>query len=231
MAQIKPFEIPWTPVHNYVFDEIMPKLSPNGWKVLCVAIRQTLGWAGDGLGGRKEWDTISYAQFLEKTGIGSDKTLTRALKECLNFGYLLRRQVGTHQGTRKPIYAYRLNTQYTATVKTTVAATIKTTAATTIDSTVTKQRETNKQNDDDLSKRLMALGVHEGQARKWAFERPAEMVQGWMEFVRRNSHGLSNAPGFLVSKLKAGEEPPAMKRPEGDRRRYIEGPYSDLIEH
>jgi hypothetical protein len=33
-----------------------------------------------------------------------------------------------------------------------------------------------------------------------------------------------------VAKLRDGEEPPAMEKAEGDRRRYIEGPYSDLIE-
>ena len=57
------------------------------------------------------------------------------------------------------------------------------------------------------------------------------MVQGWIQYVRRNGHGLSNVPGFLVSKLKAGEEPPAMQKPEDDRQRYISGKYADLIEH
>lgn len=40
--KIKPFDAgSWFPIHNAVFDVIMPRLSPDGWKVLCVAIRQT----------------------------------------------------------------------------------------------------------------------------------------------------------------------------------------------
>ena len=67
MATIKPFEGGWFPIHNAVFDVIMPSLSPNGWKILCVAIRQTLGWRakGDPTGlMRREWDRISYSQFM-----------------------------------------------------------------------------------------------------------------------------------------------------------------------
>jgi len=97
----------------------------------------------------------------------------------------------------------------------------------------TKHQE-EKHGDGDskqLAQKLMALGITEGQAQKWASERPPEMVLGWIEYIRRNGDGLSNIPGFLVSKLKAGEEPPVMGRVEDDRRRYIEGPYAHLIEH
>ena len=49
MATIKPFDAGgWFPIHNHVFDVIMPSLSPNGCKVLCVAIRQTWGWRAEG---------------------------------------------------------------------------------------------------------------------------------------------------------------------------------------
>jgi len=58
------------------------------------------------------------------------------------------------------------------------------------------------------------------------------MVLGWIEYVRRNGgDGSSNVPGFLVSKLKAPEEPPAIQKPEDDRRRYIEAPYAHAVEH
>ena len=44
---IKPFDAgSWFPIHNAVFDVIMPRLSPNGCKVLCVAIRQTWNLRG-----------------------------------------------------------------------------------------------------------------------------------------------------------------------------------------
>jgi hypothetical protein len=100
-------------IHNAVFDVIMPQLSPNGFKVLCVAIRQTFGWVANPGGDpqeRKEWDRISYSQFQEKTGIGSRATISRALSECVDGGYLLRRQAGTERG--KPVYTYSLNTEY-----------------------------------------------------------------------------------------------------------------------
>lgn len=112
--KIKPFTDPgFTMVNNHIFDYIMPRLRPNAWKVLCVAIRQTLGWEDKTTeNGRKEEDEISYSQFLEKTGIGSKTTLSEAIKECLGEKYLKRREVGRHLGTNKPIYAYRLNKEY-----------------------------------------------------------------------------------------------------------------------
>lgn len=100
----------WFVINNAVFDALMPALSPNAFKILCVAIRQTWGWS-DGAGGRRQKDRISYSQFMEKAGIRSRTTVSRALTECLNAGFLLRMQVGTHQGTGSPLYAYRLNTE------------------------------------------------------------------------------------------------------------------------
>ena len=82
-----------------------------------------------------------------------------------------------------------------------------------------------------MYQRLTTLGVHESQARKWAAVRPPELIEGWIEYIRRNGHGLSNVPGFLVSKLRSGEAPPTMGRPEDDSRRYITGPYAALIQH
>jgi hypothetical protein len=100
----------WFVINNAVFDALMPALSPNAFKILCVAIRQTWGWS-DGAGGRRQKDRISYSQFMEKAGIRSRTTVSRALTECLNAGFLLRTQVGTHAGTGSPLYAYRLNTE------------------------------------------------------------------------------------------------------------------------
>jgi hypothetical protein len=112
----KPFANPYgrtTAVKNDIFDKIMPKMSGNGFKILMVAYRQTWGWVDDSTpSGRKEKDVISYSQFKEKTGIGSFTTVSRALSECLDAGYLSRRQVGVHRGTGKPIYEYWLNRDY-----------------------------------------------------------------------------------------------------------------------
>lgn len=100
----------WFPVCDVVFDEIMPKLSTSAWKVLSVVIRQTWGRAaGDDFRKGRKWDIISYSQFKEKTGIGSYSTVSRAIKECLEAGYPIRRQEGEHPHTGKPIYAYSLD--------------------------------------------------------------------------------------------------------------------------
>ena len=239
MAQVKPFEIPWTPVHNYVFDEIMPKLSPNAWKVLCVAMRQTLGWAGNGPGGRKEWDTISYSQFMQKTGIGSRHTISRALEECCEADFLLRRQVGHHPGTDKPIYAYALNTDYSieaASAENAPAPSAKTAPAASAETALTKQRETNTKESDDVpptAQSLMALGVHRSEAVRLAKTRPPELIQGWCAYLRRDGHRLENPAGFLVAKIRNGESPPLSDTYQDNRRRYLaEGtPYEGLVEH
>ena len=114
MSTIKPFDAGgWFPIHNAVFDVIMPRLSPNGWKILCVAIRQTWGWVADSDGDprdRREWDRVSYSQFKAKSGIKNRSTVARALKECLDSGYLLRHQVGVERGM--PAYAYALNRDF-----------------------------------------------------------------------------------------------------------------------
>ena len=92
MATIKPFARPgFTMFNNYILDHIMPDLSANGWKVLCVAIRQTIGWQDEEAeSGRREMEVISYSQFRQMTGIRSDQTVARAIKECVDKGYMLR---------------------------------------------------------------------------------------------------------------------------------------------
>jgi hypothetical protein len=92
MATIKPFARPgFTMFNNYILDHIMPDLSANSWKVLCVAIRQTIGWQDEEAeSGRREMEVISYSRFRQMTGIGSDQTVARAIKECVDKGYMLR---------------------------------------------------------------------------------------------------------------------------------------------
>lgn len=68
----------YTSIHNAYFDELMPRLTPAEWKVLCVILRKTRGWT-DGNGGRKQEDAISYSQIEKSAGIGSRHTVKRAL--------------------------------------------------------------------------------------------------------------------------------------------------------
>lgn len=90
---IQPLDVSkkFTAFSNDLIDHIMPRVSPSAWKVLTVILRQTLGWLDRKTGSRKEWDEISYSQFMKRTGIGSSGTIRRALEELLELGYIRRR--------------------------------------------------------------------------------------------------------------------------------------------
>lgn len=70
--------------HNLVYDYIMPRISGNAFKVLCLIIRQTKGR-------QKKSDEISYSQLRDGTGIKSDATIFKSLEELLGGGYILRK--------------------------------------------------------------------------------------------------------------------------------------------
>lgn len=63
---------------NFLLDEVMPRLSDTQWRLLCVIVRQTLGWQAEGKSvkrkpgqqnnPRKERDWLSHAQFKARTG-------------------------------------------------------------------------------------------------------------------------------------------------------------------
>ncbi|MBN2394540.1 MAG: hypothetical protein JXR84_27665 [Anaerolineae bacterium] len=82
----------FTAVRNVLFDRVMPALSSDAWKVLCVALRQT--WGGDVESGRAIPVHITLAQFEEKTGIKESGVIGKALRECVDAGYLLLDQSG-----------------------------------------------------------------------------------------------------------------------------------------
>lgn len=82
----------FTAVRNVFFDRVMPALSSDAWKVLCVALRQT--WGGDVESGRAIPVHITLAQFEEKTGIKASGAIGKALRECVDAGYLLLDQSG-----------------------------------------------------------------------------------------------------------------------------------------
>lgn len=104
MAKIKPFNTGYFSIHNVVFDVMMPTLSPNAFKVLCVAIRQTMGW-------RKKREAISYSQFMALSGIKSRATVSTALAECLAQHYLIREESGNASNLGTVTYRYHLNTE------------------------------------------------------------------------------------------------------------------------
>jgi hypothetical protein len=247
-------------IKNAVFDVIMPELSPNAFKVLCVAIRQTWGWVAEPGGNpnnRREWDQISYSQFQEKAGIGGRSTVSRAVSECLEAGYLLRHQVGTVKGTGKPIYAYSLNTEYElassaetapedasspktglehpSSPKTGLGSSPKTGLGSSPKTGLTNTKEYKQSKEDDGTTKdkaisytlLTSFGVSQSIAKALAAHCSPDYVTRWIEYVKQKD-GLHNPAGFLVSKLKAGEAVPETR---GDERRPdSQGKYAKYIQ-
>jgi predicted transcriptional regulator len=247
--KVRPFEGGFFAVHNGVFDVIMPRLSANGWKVLCVAIRQTMGWVDStDPSKRRERDIISYSQFMEKAGIGSRHTVSRAVNECLEAGYLIRHEAG-RANTGKPIYAYSLNTEYELTVSAETAPTEAHSAETapthsaetapthSAETAQTKRKKTKQTNDDgDNTKNqaiktttLTAFGVARTVAQRLAGQCTLEEINGWIEQIKK-TEGLRNPVGFLVSKLRAGEPVPEQRGIGQERRPDSEGKYAKYIQ-
>ena len=204
---------------------------------------------------RREWDRISYSQFMSKAGIGSRATVSKALKECLQAGYLLRYQMGTERG--QPRYLYSLNRDYevelpTGTETELVVTGTETEAVTSTESVPvtgtetepTKQKKTNiKQNgvggvltegQKAALDALLALDVEAGTARRLAGTCDPDQVRGWVGYTRK-AQGLDNPAGFVVAKLSTGDPAPTY-RGDGDRepddwRRFLSGEYADSLEH
>lgn len=86
-----------TLIHNVVLDEIMPTLSSDGWKVLCVALRAA--HAGS------DAPALSLRQFVAGTGIEEPRSVESAIRECVASGYLV-------QQGEAPDLTYTLNTSY-----------------------------------------------------------------------------------------------------------------------
>ena len=238
---VKPFDAGrWFPIHNAVFDVIMPEISPNAWKILCVAIRHTWGWKANRNGDpkeRKQWDHIPYSQFKAASGISSYATVKRALDECLERGFLLRRQPldadGNPQMVRgKPYFEYALNRDYELTTTETVAVksgtttetvavesgtTTETVAETTTETVVPKQSSKQKHQQTDSA----AADLSDGEAKR-AFE--ALLDIGFTPRADAKSYAQEKPKlvlgwaqyakehqlggGFVRKRLDAGEEPP-----------------------
>ena len=73
-----------TPFPSHLIDDIMPLLSDTEWRVLCVVVRQTLGWE-DGQGGRKREDWLTQSQLKARTGRASE-AVSRAIEGLVQKG-------------------------------------------------------------------------------------------------------------------------------------------------
>lgn len=132
MSVIRPFDprANYTRFHNYLLDTIMPDLRPNSWKVLCYIVRKTTGW-------NKDAEQLSYSQLRQGTGIKSDPTLSDAIRELVDRGYVVVQKDTWEANT------YNLNT----TIEITVSSAIETTVDPTIETIDTKRKDLNKDKD------------------------------------------------------------------------------------
>ena len=215
---------PYTLVHNVVLDEMLPRLKPNAFKILMVAIRKTYGWT-DEHGRRKSQDAIPYRQFAALTGIKSQATVAAALEECLDAGYLVRVQSGTWRG--KPHYLYSLKISPVATATESVAVAPPTATETvavdppTATETVASKNDDVLHDDDDdresICKFLSETGIDRGPQ----FERVLQSMQHhklserdarfWLARGRRMN--AKNPVGFMISQLLAGAAAPPDPEP------------------
>lgn len=75
-----------TPFPNVLIDEVMPRLKDTPWRVLCVIVRQTLGWH-DASGLRKERDWLTRSQLKVRTGRNSE-AIAMAIDTLVRQGYI-----------------------------------------------------------------------------------------------------------------------------------------------
>lgn len=59
---------PTVPFPALLLDQAMPRLTDTEWRLLCVVVRQTLGWHDKETGGRKERDWLTQSQLVARTG-------------------------------------------------------------------------------------------------------------------------------------------------------------------
>lgn len=61
---------PFTAFPNELLDRVMPTLKDTEWRLLCVIVRQTIGWREKN-GGRKSRDWLTQKQLMARTGRNS----------------------------------------------------------------------------------------------------------------------------------------------------------------
>lgn len=76
-----------TVVNDWLFDEVMPKTGHAAFKVVCAVVRKTWGFT-------KEWDEISFSQFIGLTGISGRNNISNGIQEAIDKGFIEREKWG-----------------------------------------------------------------------------------------------------------------------------------------
>ncbi|MCX6381060.1 MAG: hypothetical protein NT023_16585 [Armatimonadetes bacterium] len=97
----QPFPTRITAFPNALVDEEMPRLSDTEWRILCVLVRQTLGWQEEGGGSRKVRDWLTNSQLKTRTGRES-AAVSRAIQSLL-----IKRLIVVEDIEGKPLLASR----------------------------------------------------------------------------------------------------------------------------
>jgi|GEM_PF-2597351 len=79
--------LPYTAFPNALIDDIMPLLRDTQWRVLCVVVRQTIGWRSPDGRGRKSRDWLTQSQLKRRTGRASE-ALSRAVDGLVRRGLI-----------------------------------------------------------------------------------------------------------------------------------------------
>jgi hypothetical protein len=82
---------------NWLFDEVMPRVDANAFRIICIVARKTWGW-------NKNTDTISVSQFVKLSGIKTRTTALKAIGSALESGFVARSKVG-----QSYVYQMRFN--------------------------------------------------------------------------------------------------------------------------
>ena len=75
---VSPLRRGWVKFPNIFIDLYMPRITDTEWRVLCVVIRQTLGWNNDG----PSSDWLSHSQLKRRTGRESAAISSAIAKLC-----------------------------------------------------------------------------------------------------------------------------------------------------
>lgn len=84
MSSNKPLQLEanFSQIPNYLFDVVMPMVSPSEWVVLCFVARKTYE-------SHKDKNQISFSQIAKGTGI-SQRTVVTATNSLVSQGFLSR---------------------------------------------------------------------------------------------------------------------------------------------
>ena len=82
-----PFPSRSVPFPADLLDRAMPHLTDTEWRLLCVVVRQTLGWRDAATGSRKGRDWLTQSQLVRRTG-RSGKPVSRAISGLVGWSLI-----------------------------------------------------------------------------------------------------------------------------------------------